>query len=129
MIDDRAPDEASLTWTLMMRTLLVVEGDPVSQSAITRRAWVWLSKRCRCTHSSLKFVSRVRSKAAVLMERTTGGHLVTDDELLEALDAFANYTKIRDRQEIETVVNIAFWIMNGDCRSVWQRSIAEMIYI
>lgn len=61
-----------------------------------------------------------QSKVAVLVERTTGDHLVTDDELLEAFDAFANYSRRYDRQEIETVVNFAFQIMNGDYRSVWE---------
>lgn len=61
-----------------------------------------------------------QSKVAVLVERHAGDHLVTDDELSEAFDAFANYSKRYDRQEIETVVNFAFQIMNGDYRSVWE---------
>lgn len=65
-------------------------------------------------------ISMGQSKVAVLVERHTGDHLVTDDELLEAFDAFANYSKRYDRQEIETVVNFAFQIMNGDYRNVWE---------
>lgn len=61
-----------------------------------------------------------QSKVAVLVERHTGDHLVTDEELLEAFDAFANYSKRYDRQDIETVVNFAFQIMNGDYRNVWE---------
>jgi len=64
-------------------------------------------------------IARGQSKVAVLVERHTGDHLVTDDELLEAFDAFANYSKRYDRQEIETVVNFAFQIMNGDYKNVW----------
>lgn len=61
-----------------------------------------------------------QSKVAVLVERHTGDHLVTDDELLEAFDAFANYSKRYDRQDIETVVNFAFQIMNSDYRNMWE---------
>lgn len=60
-----------------------------------------------------------QSKVAVLVERHTGDHLVTDDELLDAFDAFANYSKRYDRQEIETVVNFAFQVMNNDYKRVW----------
>lgn len=67
-----------------------------------------------------RVISLGQSKIAVLVERHTGDHLVTDDELLEAFDAFANYSKRYDRQEIETVVNFAFQIMNGDYRNVWE---------
>lgn len=42
-----------------MRALLVVEGDPAINH---RSARVWLSKRCRCTHCSL----RVRIEPTVL---------------------------------------------------------------
>ena len=67
-----------------------------------------------------RVISLGQSKVAVLVERHTGDHLVTDDELLEAFDAFANYSKRYDRHNIETVVNFAFQIMNGDYRSVWE---------
>lgn len=59
------------------------------------------------------------SKVAVLVERNTGDHLVSDPKLLEAFDAFADYSKKFGRKEIETVVNFAFQIMNGDYKSVW----------
>lgn len=61
-----------------------------------------------------------QSNVAVLVERHTGDYLVTDDELLEAFNAFANYSKRYDRQDIETVVNFAFQIMNGDYRNIWE---------
>lgn len=67
-----------------------------------------------------RVISLGQSKVAVLVERHTGDHLVTDDELLDAFDAFANYSKRYDRQEIETVVNFAFQIMNSDYKSVWE---------
>lgn len=67
-----------------------------------------------------RVISLGQSKVAVLVERHTGDHVVTDDELLEAFDAFANYSKRYDRHNIETVVNFAFQIMNGDYRSVWE---------
>ncbi|HEL7672941.1 TPA: hypothetical protein UL936_001916 [Stenotrophomonas maltophilia] len=67
-----------------------------------------------------RVIAMGQSKVAVLVERHTGDHLVTDDELLEAFDAFANYSKRYDRQDIETVVNFAFQIMNGDYRNVWE---------
>lgn len=67
-----------------------------------------------------RVIAMGQSKVAVLVERHTGDHLVTDDELLEAFDAFANYSKRYDRQEIETVVNFAFQIMNGDYRNIWE---------
>ncbi|WP_099562342.1 hypothetical protein [Stenotrophomonas maltophilia] len=67
-----------------------------------------------------RVISLGQSKVAVLVERHTGDHLVTDDELLEAFDAFANYSKRYDRHDIETVVNFAFQIMNGDYRNVWE---------
>lgn len=67
-----------------------------------------------------RVISLGQSKVAVLIERHTGDHLVTDDELLEAFDAFANYSKRYDRHDIETVVNFAFQIMNGDYRNVWE---------
>lgn len=66
-----------------------------------------------------RVISLGQSKVAVLVERHTGDHLVTDDELLDAFDAFANYSKRYDRQEIETVVNFAFQVMNNDYKSVW----------
>lgn len=59
------------------------------------------------------------SKVAVLVERKTGDHLVTDDELLEAFEAFSDYSQKFGRKEIETVVNFAFQVMNGDYTSVW----------
>ncbi len=59
------------------------------------------------------------SKVAVLVERNTGDHLVSDPELLEAFDAFADYSQKFGRKEIETVVNFAFQIMNGDYKCVW----------
>lgn len=61
-----------------------------------------------------------QSKVAVLVERKTGDHLVTDHELLEAFEAFSDYSQKFGRKEIETVVNFAFQIMNGDCKSVWE---------
>lgn len=61
-----------------------------------------------------------QSKVAVLVERKTGDHLVTDEELLEAFDAFAYYSQKFGRKEIETVVNFAFQIMNGDYKNVWE---------
>ncbi|PWI04182.1 hypothetical protein A7Y00_19550 [Stenotrophomonas maltophilia] len=61
-----------------------------------------------------------QSKVAVLVERKTGDHLVTDEELLEAFDAFADYSQKFGRKEIETVVNFAFQIMNGDYKNVWE---------
>lgn len=67
-----------------------------------------------------RVIAKGQLKVAVLVERLTGDHLVTDDELLEAFNAFANYSKRYDRQDIETVVNFAFPIMNGDYRSVWE---------
>ncbi|MBA0286852.1 hypothetical protein [Stenotrophomonas maltophilia] len=60
-----------------------------------------------------------QSKVAVLVERKTGDHLVTDHELLEAFDAFSDYSQKFGRKEIETVVNFAFQVMNGDYKSVW----------
>ncbi len=67
-----------------------------------------------------RVIAMGQSKVAVLVERLTGDHLVTDEELLEAFNAFANYSKRYDRQEIETVVNFAFQIMNGDYKIVWE---------
>jgi len=67
-----------------------------------------------------RVIAMGQSKVAVLVERHTGDHLVTDDELLEAFNAFANYSKRYDRQEIETVVNFAFQIMNGDYKNIWE---------
>jgi len=61
-----------------------------------------------------------QSKVAVLVERNTGDHLVTDHELLGAFDAFSDYSQKFGRKEIETVVNFAFQIMNGDYKSVWE---------
>jgi len=66
-----------------------------------------------------RVIAMGQSKVAVLVERTTGDHLVTDEELLEAFDAFANYSKRYERQEIETVVNFAFQVMNNDYKNVW----------
>jgi len=66
-----------------------------------------------------RVIARGQSKVAVLVERTTGDHLVTDDELLGAFDAFANYSKRYDRHDIETVVNFAFQVMNNDYKSIW----------
>lgn len=66
-----------------------------------------------------RVIATGQSKVAVLVERATGDHLVTDDELLEAFDAFADYSQKFGRKEIETVVNFAFQIMNGDYKSVW----------
>jgi len=66
-----------------------------------------------------RVIARGQSKVAVLVERRTGDCLVTDDELLEAFDAFANHSKRYDRQDIETVVNFAFQVMNNDYKSIW----------
>ncbi|WP_336324787.1 hypothetical protein [Stenotrophomonas muris] len=67
-----------------------------------------------------RVIATSQSKIAVLVERKTGDHLVTDAELLEAFDAFADYSQKFGRKEIETVVNFAFQIMNGDYKSVWE---------
>lgn len=66
-----------------------------------------------------RVIQTSQSKVAVLVERNTGVHLVTDKELLEAFDAFADYSQKFGRKEIETVVNFAFQIMNGDYKNVW----------
>ncbi len=90
MIDDRAPDEASLTWTLMTRTLFVVEGDPVSNHP----QGVGLAFEAMPMHALLLKVRITRSiKSSNPYGADNRGHLVTDDELLEAFDAFANYRK------------------------------------
>lgn len=44
----------------------------------------------------------------------TGGHLVTEDDILEALEVFAHYSRKFGRKEIENVVNFSCQIMNGD---------------
>ncbi|WP_414492880.1 hypothetical protein [Stenotrophomonas maltophilia] len=67
-----------------------------------------------------RVIATGQSKIAVLVERKTGDHLVTDAELLEAFDAFADYSQKIGRKEIETVVNFAFQIMNGDYKNVWE---------
>ena len=67
-----------------------------------------------------RVIATGQSKIAVLVERKTGDHLVTDAELLEAFDAFADYSQKFGRKEIETVVNFAFQIMNGDYKNVWE---------
>ncbi|HDS1361882.1 TPA: hypothetical protein ACG46E_000484 [Stenotrophomonas maltophilia] len=67
-----------------------------------------------------RVIQTSQSKVAVLVERNTGDHLVTDEELLEAFDAFADYSQKFGRKEIETVVNFAFQIMNGDYKNVWE---------
>ncbi|HEL3634783.1 hypothetical protein U4I36_12870 [Stenotrophomonas maltophilia] len=67
-----------------------------------------------------RVIATSQSKIAVLVERKTGDHLVTDAELLEAFDAFADYSQKFGRKEIETVVNFAFQIMNGDYKNVWE---------
>ncbi|HGM7297124.1 hypothetical protein D7Y40_03110 [Stenotrophomonas maltophilia] len=66
-----------------------------------------------------RVIATGQSKVAVLVERNTGDHLVTDAELLEAFDAFADYSQKFGRKEIETVVNFAFQVMNNDYKSVW----------
>ena len=66
-----------------------------------------------------RVIATGQSKVAVLVERHTGAHLVTDNELLEAFDAFSDYSRKFGRKEIETVVNFAFQVMNGDYKSVW----------
>lgn len=67
-----------------------------------------------------RVIAMGQSKVAVLVERHIGDHLVTDDELLEAFDAFANYSKRCDRHDIETVVNFAFQVMNNGYKSIWK---------
>lgn len=67
-----------------------------------------------------RVVATGQSKIAVLVERKTGDHLVTDHELLEAFEAFSDYSQKFGRKEIETVVNFAFQIMNGDYKNVWE---------
>lgn len=67
-----------------------------------------------------RVIATGQSKVAVFVERQSGDHLVTDAELLEAFDAFADYSQKFGRKEIETVVNFAFQIMNGDYKSVWE---------
>ncbi|HGM4734133.1 TPA: hypothetical protein ACKPYB_000650 [Stenotrophomonas maltophilia] len=67
-----------------------------------------------------RVIAKGQSKVAVLVERNTGDHLVTDDELLEAFEAFSDYSQKFGRREIETVVNFAFQIMNGDYKNVWE---------
>lgn len=66
-----------------------------------------------------RVIATGQSKVVVLVERNTGDDLVTDHELLEAFEAFADYSQKFGRKEIETVVNFAFQIMNGDYKSVW----------
>src|SRR2546427_395648 len=66
-----------------------------------------------------RVIAKGESKVAVLLERNTGDHLVTDHELLEAFEAFSDYSQKFGRKEIETVENFAFQVMNGDYKSVW----------
>lgn len=66
-----------------------------------------------------RVIAMGQSKVVVLVERKTGDHLVTDDELLEAFEAFSDYSQKFGRKEIETVVNFAFQVMNNDYKSVW----------
>lgn len=67
-----------------------------------------------------RVIQTSQSKVAVVVERHTGDHLITDHELLEAFEAFSDYSQKFGRKEIETVVNFAFQIMNGDYKSVWE---------
>jgi len=67
-----------------------------------------------------RVIATGQSKVAVLVERNTGDRLVTDHELLEAFNGFSDYSQKFGRKEIETVVNFAFQIMNGDYKSVWE---------
>ncbi|MBN5156827.1 hypothetical protein JY425_18355 [Stenotrophomonas maltophilia] len=67
-----------------------------------------------------RVIATGQSKVAVLVGRNTGDHLVTDHELLEAFEAFSDYSQKFGRKEIETVVNFAFQIMNGDYKGVWE---------